>query len=107
MELSNATLTNIEGVQAQNPDLTITVNRSDLNRVMMGVNTFDDLIKEGKATFVGDRKPFDAAARAAGAVLPDVRDPAGHGSVAGRKDDPVDVQARNGAAGARGVTADR
>ncbi len=60
VELSNATLTNIEGVQAANPDLTITLNRSDLNRVMMGVNTFDDLIKQGKATFVGDRKPFDA-----------------------------------------------
>jgi alkyl sulfatase BDS1-like metallo-beta-lactamase superfamily hydrolase len=59
VELSNATLTNIEGVQAANPDLTITLNRSDLNRVMMGVNTFDDLIKEGKATFVGNRKPFD------------------------------------------------
>ena len=59
VELSNATLTNIEGVQAKNPDLTITVNRADLNRVMMGVASFDALIKEGKATFVGDRKPFD------------------------------------------------
>jgi len=59
VELSNATLTNIEGVQAANPDLTITVNRSELNRVMMGVTTFDGLIKEGKATFVGDRKYFD------------------------------------------------
>jgi alkyl sulfatase BDS1-like metallo-beta-lactamase superfamily hydrolase len=59
VELSNSTLTNIEGVQAANPDLTITLNRSDLNRVMMGVNTFDDLIKEGKATFVGSRKAFD------------------------------------------------
>jgi alkyl sulfatase BDS1-like metallo-beta-lactamase superfamily hydrolase len=59
VELSNATLTSIEGQQARNPDLTITLNRSDLNRVMMGVNSFDDLIKEGKATFVGNRKPFD------------------------------------------------
>jgi alkyl sulfatase BDS1-like metallo-beta-lactamase superfamily hydrolase len=59
VELSNATLTNIEGQQAENPDLTITVNRADLNRVMMGVASFDDLIKDGKAKFVGDRKPFD------------------------------------------------
>ena len=59
VELSNATLTNIKGVQAAKPDLTITVNRTDLNRVMMGVTSFDGLIKEGKATFVGDRKPFD------------------------------------------------
>ena len=59
MELSNATLTNIKGQQAKNPDLTITLNRSDLNQVMMGVSSFDDLIKAGKATFDGDRKPFD------------------------------------------------
>ena len=59
VELSNATLTNIEGQQAKNPDLTITLNRADLNRVMMGVSSFDDLIKAGKATFDGDRKPFD------------------------------------------------
>jgi hypothetical protein len=26
---------------------------------MMGVTSFDGLIKEGKATFVGDRKAFD------------------------------------------------
>ncbi|MCK7476101.1 MAG: hypothetical protein MZV49_27355 [Rhodopseudomonas palustris] len=30
VELSNATLTNIKGEQAKNPDLTITVNRADL-----------------------------------------------------------------------------
>ncbi len=59
VEMSNATLTNIKGEQAKTPDLTITVNRADLNLVMMGVNSFDDLIKAGKATFAGDRKPFD------------------------------------------------
>jgi alkyl sulfatase BDS1-like metallo-beta-lactamase superfamily hydrolase len=59
VELSNATLTNIKGEQAKNPDLTITVNRADLNMVMMGVNSFDDLITAGKAKFDGDRKPFD------------------------------------------------
>ena len=59
MELSNATLTNIKGQQAKNPDLTITINRADLNQVMMGVSSFDDLIKAGKARFDGDRKPFD------------------------------------------------
>jgi alkyl sulfatase BDS1-like metallo-beta-lactamase superfamily hydrolase len=59
VEMSNATLTNIKGEQAKNPDLTITLNRADLNMVMMGVNSFDDLIKAGKAKFDGDRKPFD------------------------------------------------
>jgi alkyl sulfatase BDS1-like metallo-beta-lactamase superfamily hydrolase len=59
VEMSNATLTNIKGEQAKNPDLTITLNRADLNLVMMGTSTFDDLVKAGKATFAGDRKPFD------------------------------------------------
>ena len=59
VELSNATLTNIKGQQSTNPNLTVTVNRSDLESVMGGTATFDDLIKAGKATFVGDRKPFD------------------------------------------------
>jgi alkyl sulfatase BDS1-like metallo-beta-lactamase superfamily hydrolase len=55
IELSNATLTNIEGVQAAKPDLTLTLNRADLNRVMLGVATFDSLAQEGKARFDGDR----------------------------------------------------
>jgi alkyl sulfatase BDS1-like metallo-beta-lactamase superfamily hydrolase len=59
VEMSNATLTNIKGEQAKNPDLTITLNRADLNTVMMGTSTFDDLIKAGKAKFDGDRTPFD------------------------------------------------
>ena len=59
VEMSNATLTNIKDQQAKSPDLTITVNRADLNQVMMGANTFDDLVKDGKAKFEGDRKPFD------------------------------------------------
>jgi len=59
VEMSNATLTNIKGEQAKKPDLTITLNRTELDQVMMGVSTFDDLIKAGKATFEGDRKPFD------------------------------------------------
>ena len=55
IELSNATLTNVKGFLAQKPDLTVTVNRADLNRVMMGVATFDQLADEGKARFEGDR----------------------------------------------------
>jgi alkyl sulfatase BDS1-like metallo-beta-lactamase superfamily hydrolase len=59
VEMSNATLTNIKGQQAKSPDLTITLNRSELDQVMMGRSSFDDLIKAGKAKFEGDRKPFD------------------------------------------------
>ena len=59
VELSNATLTNIEGVQAQKPDLTITIDRSDLENTMMGAVSFDDQIKSGKAKLVGDKKPYE------------------------------------------------
>jgi alkyl sulfatase BDS1-like metallo-beta-lactamase superfamily hydrolase len=55
IELSNATLTNIEGVQSPKPDLTMTLDRAALNRIMLGVATFDSLAEEGKARFEGDR----------------------------------------------------
>ena len=55
VELENATLTNIKGFQVAKPDLTITVNRADLTRIMMGAATFDQLAAEGKARFDGDR----------------------------------------------------
>ena len=59
VEMSNATLTTIRGFQAPKPDLTVTVNRADLNQVMMGAASFDDLIAAGKAKFDGDRTGFD------------------------------------------------
>ncbi|MCU0232756.1 MAG: MBL fold metallo-hydrolase [Thermoanaerobaculales bacterium] len=59
IEMSNATLNTLKGAQAKSPDLTVTVNRADLNQVMMGVASFDDLIAAGKATFEGDRTGFD------------------------------------------------
>ena len=54
VELSNATLTNIAGFQAADADLSLTLNRSDLERVMMGMSAFEDLIAEGAVTFEGD-----------------------------------------------------
>jgi alkyl sulfatase BDS1-like metallo-beta-lactamase superfamily hydrolase len=59
VEMSNATLTSIKGFQAAKPDLTVTLNRADLNQVMMGQASFDDLIKAGKAKFDGNRAGFD------------------------------------------------
>jgi alkyl sulfatase BDS1-like metallo-beta-lactamase superfamily hydrolase len=59
IEMSNATLTTAKGFQAKNADLTVTVNRADLNRVMMGVASFDDLIAAGQAKFEGNRAGFD------------------------------------------------
>ena len=59
VELSNSTLTNIKGEQAKNPNLTITINRSDLEAVMAGKVTFDEQVTAGKTKLVGDRKPLD------------------------------------------------
>ena len=55
IELGNATLTNIEGFQEPKADLTLTVDRAELNRVMMGQAGFEQLEKEGKAKLEGDR----------------------------------------------------
>ncbi len=59
VEMSNSTLTNIKGQQAQNPTLAITLNRGDLERVMGCQTTFDQLLVEGRVKFDGDRKTFD------------------------------------------------
>lgn len=59
VELSNGTLTNIMGYQAKDADLTITINRTDLEKTMMGAVSLDDQIKSGKAKLKGDRKPLD------------------------------------------------
>jgi alkyl sulfatase BDS1-like metallo-beta-lactamase superfamily hydrolase len=71
VEMSNATLTSLKGFQARNPDLTITVDRADLNQVMMGQASFDDLIAQGKAKFEGDRKGFDQLRSILVAFTPD------------------------------------
>jgi alkyl sulfatase BDS1-like metallo-beta-lactamase superfamily hydrolase len=59
VELSNATLTNIKGFQAKDADLTVTIDRDDLEQTMMGAVSFDDQIKNGKVKLVGDRKPYE------------------------------------------------
>lgn len=59
IELSNSTLTNIEGVQSDEADLTITMNRSDLDAVMTGAKSFDAQVAAGKAKLDGNREPYD------------------------------------------------
>lgn len=59
VELSNSVLTNIKGPQAAKPDLTIAINRTDLESVMVGQTTFDKLIVDGKVKLTGNREPFD------------------------------------------------
>jgi len=54
LEMSNSTLTSIEGYLAEDPDLTITVDRAALDTVMTGEATFAELVADGRATMEGD-----------------------------------------------------
>jgi alkyl sulfatase BDS1-like metallo-beta-lactamase superfamily hydrolase len=54
VELSNETLTNIEGYTAEDANLTITIDRADLEQTMMGAKKLSDQIKDGTAKLEGD-----------------------------------------------------
>jgi alkyl sulfatase BDS1-like metallo-beta-lactamase superfamily hydrolase len=54
VELSNETLTNIEGYTADDANLTITIDRADLEQTMMGAKKLADQIKDGTAKLEGD-----------------------------------------------------
>jgi alkyl sulfatase BDS1-like metallo-beta-lactamase superfamily hydrolase len=54
IELENATLTNLPGFLAEKPDLTLTINRSDLEQTMMGAKTLEAQIQDGTAKVEGD-----------------------------------------------------
>ena len=59
VELSNGTLTNIEGYQAEDADLTITIDREDLEKTMMGAVNFDEQIASGNAKLTGNRDVYE------------------------------------------------
>ena len=54
IEMENATLTNIEGYLSDKPDLTLTINRSDLTHTMAGAKTLEAQIADGTAKIEGD-----------------------------------------------------
>lgn len=54
VEMSNATLTHISGYEAKDADLTITLNRHDLEEIMLGKAKLEELAKAGKAKLQGD-----------------------------------------------------
>ena len=54
VELENATLTNIKGYQAEKPNLTLRINRSDLEQTMTGAKTLEAQIADGTAKVQGD-----------------------------------------------------
>jgi alkyl sulfatase BDS1-like metallo-beta-lactamase superfamily hydrolase len=54
VELSNGTLTSLEGFLAEDPDLTITINRSDIEQAMTGTKPLQDQVADGTAQLDGD-----------------------------------------------------
>jgi alkyl sulfatase BDS1-like metallo-beta-lactamase superfamily hydrolase len=54
VEMSNATLTTIAGFQAKDADLTITIDRRELEDVMIGTAKLADKVAAGKAKMVGN-----------------------------------------------------
>jgi alkyl sulfatase BDS1-like metallo-beta-lactamase superfamily hydrolase len=59
VEMSNATLTNIEGYQDDEADLTITISRADLEKVMTGEVPLSKQIADGTVTAEGDTGVVD------------------------------------------------
>jgi alkyl sulfatase BDS1-like metallo-beta-lactamase superfamily hydrolase len=58
LELKNAHLNNIEGIQSKNADVTVTMKRADLNLMLMKVKSFPELVKSGAIKFDGDINAF-------------------------------------------------
>ncbi|MEB3335503.1 MAG: alkyl sulfatase C-terminal domain-containing protein, partial [Cyanobacteriota bacterium] len=54
IEMSNSTLTNSKGFQSATADLSITIDRSDLELIMSGLATFPGLAGAGKVKLEGD-----------------------------------------------------
>ena len=54
VELANGTLTSLEGHLADNPDLTITINRSDIEQAMTGAVPLQQQVAAGTAQLDGD-----------------------------------------------------
>ena len=54
VEVSNGTMTSLQGFAADSPDLTLTINRSDLENAMIGVVPLQQQVAEGTAVLDGD-----------------------------------------------------
>jgi alkyl sulfatase BDS1-like metallo-beta-lactamase superfamily hydrolase len=70
VEMSNATLTHIAGRQAKDADLTITLNRADLEEIMLGKTKLEELAKAGKAKLDGNAGVLQQLAAATGTFDP-------------------------------------
>lgn len=58
LELKNSHLNNIQAQQFEDPIVTVTINRRDLDQVLMKTKTFKQLIANNQITFDGDANAF-------------------------------------------------
>lgn len=58
LEMSNSTLTNVQGFQAADADFTVSLPSPKLLAVLLGATTFDALVQAGEATIDGDQQVF-------------------------------------------------
>jgi alkyl sulfatase BDS1-like metallo-beta-lactamase superfamily hydrolase len=54
VELSNGTLTSLQGFLADSPDVTLTLDRTDLEDAMTGARPLQQQVADGTATLEGD-----------------------------------------------------
>ncbi|MDO6581542.1 alkyl sulfatase C-terminal domain-containing protein [Photobacterium sp. 2_MG-2023] len=58
LELENSHLNNIKGQQSDNADVTITINRSDMDNMLIKQQSFQQLLQDGKVTTQGNVQAF-------------------------------------------------
>ena len=58
LELENAHLNNIREIVSPDADVTVTMNRADLNLLLMKAKTLPELIQAGKVSFEGNQMAF-------------------------------------------------
>ena len=59
IELNNSALNSIRDFQIPNPGLTVTVNRSDIEKMLLGAASFEQLATTGKVRLEGNSGPLE------------------------------------------------
>jgi len=59
IDLNNLALTSVRDFQIPNPDLAVTFNRSDIEKMLLRAASFEQLASAGKVRLEGDSRPLD------------------------------------------------
>jgi alkyl sulfatase BDS1-like metallo-beta-lactamase superfamily hydrolase len=100
VELSNATMTTIAGYQADDAALTLTVNRSDLEEIMIGKTKLMEKVQAGAATLQGNPQVLMQLAAAVTRfdpwfeILPGTKPPAEQGPKEELFEEDASIEAR-------------